>query len=33
MIINGSNCMTTYIESIMLPELNEYIINFIFQIY
>ena len=30
-IINGSNCMTTYIESIMLPELNEYIINFIFS--
>lgn len=30
-IINGSNCMTTYIESYMLPNLNEYIINFIFK--
>ena len=30
-IVNGSNATTTYIESFMLPELNEYIINYIFK--
>ena len=30
-IINGSNCMTTYIESFIIPDLNEYVINFIFK--
>ena len=30
-IINTSNCITTYIESFMLPELNEFIINYIFK--
>ena len=30
-IINASNCATTYIESYVLPELNEFIINYIFK--
>lgn len=30
-IINISNCITTYIESFILPELNEFIINYIFK--
>jgi len=30
-LVNGSNCMTTYIESYVIPELNEFIINYIFK--
>ena len=30
-IINVSNTLTTYIESFMIPELNEYVINYIFK--
>jgi ABC-type multidrug transport system fused ATPase/permease subunit len=30
-IVNFSNAITTYIESFMLPEINEYIINYIFK--
>ena len=30
-IINASNCITTYIESQIIPDLNKYIINYIFQ--
>lgn len=30
-IVNTSNSITTYIESFMLPELNEHIINYIFK--
>jgi len=30
-IVNISNCTTTYIESFMVPELNGFIINYIFK--
>jgi len=30
-IVNIANCSTTYIESFMIPNLNEYIINYIFK--
>ena len=30
-IVNLSNATTSYIESIMLPKINEYIINYIFK--
>lgn len=30
-IVNFSNCTTTYIESYLIPELNGYIINYIFK--
>jgi ABC-type multidrug transport system fused ATPase/permease subunit len=30
-IVNGSNSITTYIESYIIPELCEYVINFIFK--
>ena len=30
-IVYGSNCITTYIESHLIPELNGYVINFIFK--
>ncbi len=30
-IVNVSNCTTTYIESFMIPELNGFIINYIFK--
>lgn len=31
LIVNGSNCITSYIESYLIPELNEFIINYIFK--
>jgi len=31
LIVNIANCSTTYIESFMIPNLNEYIINYIFK--
>lgn len=30
-VVNIANCSTTYIESYMIPELNAFIINFIFK--
>ena len=30
-IINTANCLTTYIESYMIPDLNSYVINYIFS--
>jgi ABC-type multidrug transport system fused ATPase/permease subunit len=30
-VVNISNCTTTYIESFMIPELNGFIINYIFK--
>lgn len=30
-IVNFSNCVTTYIESYIIPEMNHYIINYIFK--
>ena len=30
-IVNGSNCITSYIDSYIIPELNEFIINYIFK--
>jgi ABC-type multidrug transport system fused ATPase/permease subunit len=30
-IVNFSNCITTYIEAYFIPELNSYIINYIFK--
>ena len=30
-VVNIANCSTTYIESYMIPELNGYIINYIFK--
>ena len=30
-LVNISNCITSYIESYMIPEMNEYIINYIFK--
>jgi ATP-binding cassette subfamily B protein len=30
-LVNGSNCITSYIESYIIPELNEFIINYIFK--
>ena len=30
-VVNISNCSTTYIESFMIPELNGFIINYIFK--
>ena len=31
LIVNIANCSTTFIESFMIPNLNEYIINYIFK--
>ncbi len=30
-IVNASNCITSYIDSYIIPELNEFIINYIFK--
>ena len=30
-LVNGANCVTSYIESYVIPELNEFIINYIFK--
>jgi ABC-type multidrug transport system fused ATPase/permease subunit len=30
-LVNISNCITSYIESFMIPEVNEYVINYIFK--
>jgi ABC-type multidrug transport system fused ATPase/permease subunit len=30
-IVNFSNCITTYIEAYIIPEINHYIINYIFK--
>ena len=30
-LVNIANCSTSYIESFMIPEMNEYVINYIFK--
>jgi ATP-binding cassette subfamily B protein len=31
LLVNGSNCITSYMDSYLIPELNEFIINYIFK--
>jgi ATP-binding cassette subfamily B protein len=31
LLVNGSNCITSYIDSYLIPELNGFIVNYIFK--
>jgi len=31
LLVNGSNCITSYMDSYLIPELNEFIVNYIFK--